>query len=330
MHHTIKIKSSVPVSPYMSMYQSFVAMDQQSETRLVERKKIATRKVQSYAPRAAGSETVDHVTDTCESEVGKNNWERFCYHARASSQYTIQMLRRRGKDDTPIYCLQCNQDDRVETCLACSDLSPVPRFIRIRTITFTPIDGGTHYVVVFSCPYFGTRRTPCRHFCVFSHIQLRHIHVRWRLDYDANFNDRDAHNWREWRTYFQSRMKNNQLVIRRSEHDQIMEKAKGWTKESEKSLFEVPCSRMYQKHKDCMLMYVDSRQKFTTSENILLSSTAFLSSALKGELHLPSLSTADSDSDTDSDFEDAKLPAMGPNPYINIMSMYSAVSEVYL
>jgi len=329
MNHTIKIKSSVPVTPCMSMYQSFVTMDQQSETRLTERKKIAMRKVQSYAPWATGSETVDHVTDTCESEVRKNNRERFCYHARASSQYTIQTLRRRGKDDTPIYCLQCNQDDRFETCLACSDFSPVPRFVRIRTITFTPINGGTHYVVVCSCPYFGTHGIPCRHFCVFSHIQLHHIHVRWRLDYDANFNDRDAHNWREWRAYFQQRMKNNQLVISRSEYDKIMEKARRWTKESEKSLFEEPSSRMYQKKEDGMLMYVDSRQKFTASENILLSSTAFLSGALKGELHLPSLSTADSDSDTDSDFEDAKLPALGPNPYTNIMSMYSAVSEVY-
>jgi len=99
------------------------------------------------------SETVDHVTDTCESEGQKNNRERFCYHAHASSQYTIQTLQRRGKDDTPIYCLQCNQDDRVETCLACSDLSPVPRFVRIRTITFTPINGGTHRVVVKICCY---------------------------------------------------------------------------------------------------------------------------------------------------------------------------------
>jgi len=66
-------------------------------------------------------------------------------------------------------------------------------------------------------------------------------------------------------------------------------------------------------------MYVDSRQKFMASENILLSSTAFLSGALRGELHLPSLSTVDSNSDTDSDFEDAKLPAMGLNPYTNII-----------
>jgi len=71
--------------------------------------------------------------------------------------------------------------------------------------------------------------------------------VRWRLDYDANFNDRVAHNWREWRTYFQQRMKNNQLAISRSEYDKIMEKASRWTKESEKSLFEVPRSRMYKK-----------------------------------------------------------------------------------
>jgi len=42
-------------------------------------------------------------------------------------------------------------------------------------------------------------------------------------------------------------MKNNQLVIKRTEFDQIMEKAKGWTKESEKSLFKVPHSRMYKK-----------------------------------------------------------------------------------
>jgi len=153
--------------------------------------------------------------------------------------------------------------------------------------------------------------------------------VRWRLDYDANFNDRDAHNWREWRTYFQQRMRNNQLVIKRSEYEQIMEKAKKFTLESERSLFEAPHSRMYQKNKEGLLMYVDSRQKFTASENILFSSTAFLSGALKGELHVPSLSTADSESDTDSEFEDAKMPAMGPNPYSNIMSMYSAVSEVY-
>ena len=170
------------------------------------------------------------------------------------NQCTIQTLRRRGKDDTPIYCLQCNQGDRVETCLACSDLSPVLRFIRIRTITFTPIDGGTHYVVVCSCPCFGTHGIPCRHFCVFGLIQLHHIHVRWRLDYDANFNDREAHNWREWRAYFQQRMKNNQLVIKRDEYEKIMEEAKGWTKEIEKSLFKVPHSRMYQKNKEGMLM----------------------------------------------------------------------------
>jgi len=42
-------------------------------------------------------------------------------------------------------------------------------------------------------------------------------------------------------------LKNNQLVIKRTEFDQIMEKAKGWTKESEKSLFKVPHSRMYKK-----------------------------------------------------------------------------------
>ena len=312
----------------MSMHQSIITMDQQSETRMVEREKMAMRKFQSYAPWAAGSETADHVTDTCESEVRKNHRERFCYHVRASSQFTIQTLRRRGKDDTPIYCLQCNQDDRFETCLACGDSSPIPRFVRIRTIAFTPLDGGLKFVVTCSCPYFGTHGIPCRHFCIFTYIQLHHVHVRWRLDFDANFADKTAHNWQAWREYFLSRMKSNELVISKSEYEQMMGKAREWTKDEEKVLFEQPHSRMYQKNKDGMLTYVDSRRKFTASENILLSSTAFLAGAMTEELHLPSLSTADSETDSDSDFESTR-PVMGPNPYTNIVSMYASVAEVY-
>ena len=61
---------------------------------------------------------------------------------------------------------------------------------------------------------------------------------------------------------------------------------------------------------------------------MLLSSTAFLSGGLEEELHIPVTDSDEDDSD-EEEFDSEASPVLGPNPYNNIMSMYSAVSEVY-
>ena len=175
-------------------------------------------------------------------------------------------------------------------------------------------------MVMCSCPYYPTHGIPCRHFCVFSQVLLHHIHVRWRLDFDANYGDRQAHNWKEWRSYFKQRMRSNQLVISKSEYEAIMDRAKQWTKPEEQPLFNQPKSRMYQKNKDGILTYVDSMRKNRPTENILLGS-------LEEELHLPRLLSGDDDSDSEDG--SSRMPILGANPYNNVVSMYSSVSEVY-
>jgi hypothetical protein len=114
-------------------------------------------------------------------------------------------------------------------------------------------------------------------------------------------------------------MKKNQLVIAKSEFEAIMGRAKQWTKPEEIPLFEQLHSRMYQKNKDGILTYIESQNKLTRAESILLG-------GLSEEMHFPRLLTDDSDSESESE---SPMPVLGPTPYNNIMSMYGAVADVY-
>ena len=252
VNQTIKHKSKNFVTPCMCMSESFQVQQNQTDSKMDKYMKEVWRQHQSYRPYAAGSPTVDKVYPRCESEIEKNVKQRFNYHVRRVDHQSIELLQMWDEADSPIFCMECNH---TTTCGPCSEMSPIPRFRRIRTLTFLPLDDlGMDFQVTCSCPYYTTFGIPCRHFSVFCQVLPRHIITRHHMAYNALY--KDGHAGSEDLDKFYVRMQRDfRLKITREEYDDIMAHAWQRTRPEEAYLFRAPKSLMYQRNKDGMLAF---------------------------------------------------------------------------
>ena len=251
VNQTIKGKASHTVIPTMGLAESLDVQGGQWDAKMDQYHKHVWKQHQSFRTYVSGSMTVDKVWGRCESEIHKNTEQRRNYHVRCVDWQRIELLQRRDDEESPIFCLECSAHT---TCGPCSDMSPIPRFRRIRTLTFHPLDPHcVNFEVTCSCPYYTTLGIPCRHFAVFCQILPRHCIIRHWIQYHALYKTKMGSP--ELDEYFLKKQKDMRLKITREEYDHIMKVACGMEEASESYLFECPRSMMFQRNADGMLAF---------------------------------------------------------------------------
>jgi len=252
VNQTTKDKSKNFVTPSMCMSESFGVQQSQTDSRMDKHMKDVWRQHQSYRPYAAGSPTLDKVYPRCKSEIEKNVKQRSNCHVQRVDHQSVELLQMWDDADSPVFCMECNH---TTTCGPCSQMSPIPRFRRIRTLTFLPLDDfGEDFHVTCSCPCYSTFGVPCRHFSVFCQVLPRHVIMSYHMEHNALY--KDGHAGSEDLDEFYKRMQRDfRLKITREEHEDIMAHAWQKTGPEEDYLFRSPKSMMCQRNKDGMLAF---------------------------------------------------------------------------
>jgi len=252
VNQTIKDKSKNYASPCMCMAESFEVQQCQTDSRMDKYMKDVWKQHQSYRPYAAGSPTLDKVYRRCESEIAKNVQQSSNYHVRRVDDQRIELLQMWDDADSPVFCMECNN---TTTCGPCSQMSTIPRFRRIRTLTFLPLDDdGEDYHVTCSCPYYVTLGIPCRHFSVFCQVLPKHVIMRHHMEYNALYKDGNAGS-EDLDEFYKQMQRDFRLKITREEYQGIMTDARQRTRPEADHLFRSPKSLMHQRNKDGMLAF---------------------------------------------------------------------------
>ena len=251
VNQTIKVKSSHEVLPTMGMAESLEVQDGQWDAKMDKYHRRVWKEHQSFQSYVAGSKTVDDVWGRCESEIHRNMKQRKNYHVRPLDRYRIELVQRHDDVDSPVFCLECSDNT---TCGPCSEISPIPRFRRIRTLTFHPLDlFGYNYEVTCSCPYYTTLGIPCHHFAVFCQVLPRHCiihhHIEWHALYKTPMGSPELD------ACYKKKQGDLRHKITREEYDHIMGVAHQMNDESETYLFDSPSSLMFQRNAEGMLVY---------------------------------------------------------------------------
>ena len=216
--HTVKYKSSKKVTPNMSIRESFQTQDVQVSGRM----KIWTRNtfqelLSKHPLWIRGSITSDHVTTMGESLLQQRLSQRENYLVRVISSSCIEVVRKPGT--APTYCADC-QISKDHLCLACTSTSPIPRFRRVRRVTFLKLSA-THLVVTCDCCGFLDTGIPCQHMVkLFPVVRPHHFSIRWLKSYSAAFSEvENKHSW------YKHGQQDQRLVISAEEHKEIISHA---------------------------------------------------------------------------------------------------------
>jgi hypothetical protein len=164
------------------------------------------------------SPTSNVVTTPCESQIGQQTKQSLSYACRVMTKSTILFKRLPGH---PLFCVDCettndNDTDTVECCPRHSASSPIPRFLRIRSINFISVDAdGQFFEIRCSCLYHPTFGIPCRHIiAVLFPVLPHHVFVRWHTKFFAHYKRKDKE---ELTADFDRRKRELRLIITREE-----------------------------------------------------------------------------------------------------------------
>lgn len=221
VNDTIKHKSSKKVTPNMTIRESFQTQDIQVSCRMA----IWHRKVQQATTRhplwTKGSLTANEITTMGESLLQQRLDQRNNYTARPLSPSCIQVVRILGT--APSYCADCYLGQKsgvASECPACNSSSPIPKFRRVRNITFAQID--THsksWVVNCECCSFQDTGIPCQHLVkILPQVRSHHFSIRWLKIYPTAFQEKDSLN-----SWYKGKQCDQRMIISDSEHKRIFE-----------------------------------------------------------------------------------------------------------
>jgi hypothetical protein len=229
INQTIKVMAGKKVTPNMSLRESLRTMDTQVEYPLAERHLRACRQMNARSLYVL-SRTSNIVTTPCESQIGQQTKQSFSYACRVKSKSTILFKHLPGH---PLFCGDCdtmNDSDTIEQgtdqvcCPRHSATSPIPRFLRIRSVDVISVDeDGQHFEIRCSCLYHPTFGIPCRHIiAILFPVLPHHVFVRWHTQFFAYYKQRG----REALTAeFDEKKRELRLIITREEYDVMMANA---------------------------------------------------------------------------------------------------------
>jgi hypothetical protein len=213
VNHTMKCKSSKKVLPEMSIKTSFETQETQVKSRMDMWLRNARQDAESCQQLwVTGSATANHINNMGESVLQQRLSQRPNYHVRCVNHGIIEVLRVEGSKSS---CHDCAEETQV-ICPTCSNSSPIPKFRRVRRISFLPLNGGSNYVVSCTCPHHSNTGIPCQHIVkVLPVIRPHHFHIRWHRKYAAYYK---KPGYEELTKHFHLMQKDRRLVISREEY----------------------------------------------------------------------------------------------------------------
>ncbi len=148
VNHTLKHKASKPVTPQMSLETSARTQYEIAETSMDETKKKLKRDFMA-TPTWTQSHQSRQLTTMGESLRIQVQSQAVNYRARLSptKHNTVEVRR---NEQRGIFCLECQNSETAQWCSTCSKYSPVPVFVRLRTLTITDV-GEDMFTVECSC-----------------------------------------------------------------------------------------------------------------------------------------------------------------------------------
>jgi len=224
MNGSMKANSGTKVTPNMSLCSSMMTQDLQADRRLQERQTQCVRLARARST-SIRSHTVNDVTPVCESVISEQMAQKDNYASRVVDRHTIQVKRLPHEIQ---YCATCEEIMKRKggegTCATHSFSSPIPVYLRCRTIRFIPVSNSSWYQAVCSCLFHGTIGCPCRHLaCVMDAILPHHVIARHHTKFQAFFKKPDKP---EITKEFHQRKNDYRLCVTASELGDVMANAR--------------------------------------------------------------------------------------------------------
>ena len=217
----MKDKASKTVQPNMCLKKSFATQDIQVQNRMDLYHRQTMLSYNCTQLWVQGSGTANDVTKMGESLLQQRLTQLPFYGMRVVDDSHIQVVRLPGT--SPAYCADCNPG-LGQTCPACSNQSPLPKFRRVRMVSFTSIDFGQRYIVNCTCPLYSTTGIPCQHVAkILPQVQKHHFYVRWHRAYPALYK---KEGFEEVTRTFKEMQKERRMIIPSSEYEVIMQCAR--------------------------------------------------------------------------------------------------------
>jgi len=233
VNHTMKHKSSKTVTPNMTMCTSFETQETQVHTRMLKWKRKTMQSFDSTPLWVKNSLTSRELTTIGESLLQQRFLQRHFYGCLLVSDFEVKVARLPGT--SPTYCADC-KPSMGQICPSCSNSSPIPRFIRCRTVTFVDVGSG-FFSVGCSCPHQMNTGLPCTHIIrVMPRITPQHCHIRWHKSYPALFG---RVGFEEQTKVMKQRQKDQRMLITLEEHKEIVATLKRHPVH-DKSIFDIP------------------------------------------------------------------------------------------
>ena len=312
VNHTMKHKSSKTVTPNMTMCTSFETQETQVHTRMLKWKRKTMQAYQSTPLWVKNSPTANELTTIAESLLQQRFLQQPFYACLLVSDFEVKVARLPGT--LPNYCADCKPSIG-QICPACSNNSPIPRFIRCRTVTFIDVGNG-FFSVGCSCPQQVNTGLPCTHIVkIMPRILPRHCHVRWHKSYAALFG-RDG--FENQTKDMKKRQKDRRILVTIEEHKEILESLKNQPASPDNSIFDIPECHFIQNHRtgtisheyECNLQ----QQAFENEVNNTCEDDGSIVSASQ-ELYGMGLLTQDTGNRPDKVFSTSHAIYQSGNPY---------------
>ena len=215
VNHTIKVKSSKVVTPNMSLLESYKTMDCQQESRMILWGGKAMADFERN-PTWTDTQSSKILTKISESQLQQNLSQKSNYTCKVITHTDefgeIHMVQ---NPKVVPFCTDCSDQ---KTCCKCSNLSPITKFHRRRTIKVVKISSGIMKVSC-SCPYQTTNGIICRHLSCFFNIVESLFHIRWKTKFGALFL-RTGHE--KYTEEIQKNFLDHSLTINKTQFDHIM------------------------------------------------------------------------------------------------------------
>ena len=209
---TTKCLSGKKVTPNMSLLTSVRTQDLQVQTRMMEFLRQWQFNV-STTPLWTKTESSLELTKLGESLKQTITQESNNYYFRIGvKDISIQVLR---KQQQGMYCHDC-RNDSIEFCATCFQQSPIPRWRRIRTVSFQRVNDNLHAI---ACDCLHNDGYPCRHLAALTEPLAGHFIPRYHKKY-ISFHGEPGHE--ELTKHYSTRLNDRRFLINDDEKKAIM------------------------------------------------------------------------------------------------------------
>ena len=213
---TTKSLPGKKVTPNMTLLNSVRTQDLQVSNQMNELQRQWQIDVDS-TPLWTNTKSALELTTMAESLKQAIMLQSTYYYVRfKDSEGTIELIR---KEQNGVFCHECN-NTQTDFCGTCFSQSPIPKWRRVRTISFAKCSDDLHAV---HCSCLHNDGYPCRHIAAITEILPGHFIPRYHKKYISYFGEPG---YEVLSQYYQPRLKDRRFLVSNSERDRIIEKAR--------------------------------------------------------------------------------------------------------